>query len=179
MNILSCTPEDLKGIFELYEYATNHQKSKKTVAVWPAFEKSLVQNAIAEKRQWKLLVEEEMACVWTITFTDPQIWEEKNDDPAIYIHRIATHPHFRGNYYVKDIITWAKSYAKTQQKRFIRLDTVGNNEKLIAYYTKAGFTFLGMFTLKNTDQLPAHYQDGPACLFEIDLGNDERSAPAK
>ena len=33
----------------------------------------------------------------------------------------------------------------------------------------AGFDFLGMFDLKNTDSLPDHYKEAPVCLFEIDL----------
>jgi hypothetical protein len=49
------------------------------------------------------------------------------------------------------------------------LDTLGNNVKLIEHYTNAGFQFLGIFDLKNTSALPLHYQNTPACLFEIKL----------
>ena len=49
------------------------------------------------------------------------------------------------------------------------LDTLGNNVKLIEHYTNAGFQFLGIFDLKNTSALPPHYQNTPACLFEIKL----------
>ena len=50
----------------------------------------------------------------------------------------------------------------------IRLDTLGNNIKLIEHYTNAGFDFLGMFRLKNTAGLPMHYQEElNCCLFEI------------
>lgn len=56
------------------------------------------------------------------------------------------------------------AYAKEQGKEFVRLD---NNTRLIQHYQDAGFHFPGMFDLKNTDGLPAHYHNVPACLFQI------------
>ena len=107
--------------------------------------------------------------MWAITFSDEQIWEEKNKDAAIYIHRIATNPNHRGKNLVSIIVDWARTYAKSMGKDFIRLDTLGNNVKLIEHYTNAGFHFLGMFDLKDLSGLPAHYGTAPACLFEMKL----------
>jgi ribosomal protein S18 acetylase RimI-like enzyme len=137
--------------------------------VWPEFERGLVETEIAEKRQWKLLIDGRIACVWATTFSDEQIWTDRNIDPAVYIHRIATHPDFRGNDFVKMIVTWAKEFTAANQKQYIRLDTVGNNTKLIEVYTRAGFQFLGLFDLKDVSGLPVHYSQGPASLFEIKL----------
>jgi len=171
MEIKNCKVDDIDEIFKLYRLATNYQKSKKKVVVWPKFKRELIETEIVEKRQWKIFANGEIMCIWTITFSDEQIWEEKNNDSAIYIHRIATNPNFRGNYFVKRIVNWAKNYAKLINKDFIRLDTIGNNIRLIEYYKKAGFDFLGKFELKNTDTLPEHYHNGLACLFEIKLNN--------
>ena len=172
MNIVNCTLGDIDEIFRLYRIASEYQKTKKGVVVWPEFERDLVETEIIENRQWKLLIEDKIACLWAIAFNDPQIWGERNSDPAIYIHRIATHPSARGNNYVATILAWAKDYAKSKNKRFIRLDTLGHNVRLIEHYTRVGFTFLGLFDLKNTDGLPDHYGTAPACLFEIDLDKD-------
>ncbi|MCG7859367.1 hypothetical protein MD537_20485, partial [Flavihumibacter sediminis] len=77
---------------------------------------------------------------------------------------------FRGNRYIDKIVDWSKQYAKDLGKQFVRLDTLGNNTKLIEHYTSAGFDFLGMFKLTDTATLPGHYQTEPnCCLFEIDL----------
>lgn len=160
---------DITEIFSLYQAAANFQRSKETVVVWPDFDPALVENEVAEGRQFKLLIDGEMACVWAIAFHDPQIWEERDCDPAIYIHRIATAPQFRGRALVKHMVQWAKVYAQKQQKKFVRLDTLGENTRLIAYYQEMGFDFLGIFPLKNTAGLPAHYHNAPACLFEIQL----------
>jgi GNAT superfamily N-acetyltransferase len=169
MEILNATPTDIDKIFELYQIASAYQAAKKTVVVWPTFDRVMVANEIAENRQWKLLIDGQIACIWAITFTDPQIWEERNADAAIYIHRIATNPNFRGHNYIAAIVGWAKNYATSLQKEYIRLDTIGNNTKLIEHYTNAGFNFLGIHQLKNTSDLPAHYASGEACLFEIKL----------
>jgi len=170
MKIINSTWVDITEIFRLYAVASEYQKTKKTVVVWPNFDHSLVETELAEKRQFKLLIKDEVACVWAITFTDEQIWEERNVDAAVYIHRIATNPKFRGQNFIKVIVEWAKEYAQSNGKQYVRLDTLGNNTRLIKHYTNAGFSFLGMFDLKNTDALPVHYQEAPVCLFEIDLG---------
>ena len=168
-SIAQSEPSDIAEIFNLYQAAANFQRSKKTVVVWPEFDPILVENEVAEGRQFKLLIEGKIVCVWAIAFNDPQIWEERDKDPSIYIHRIATHPEARGQQMVKKIVDWAKGYAKKKQKKFVRLDTLGENTRLIAYYQEMGFDFLGIFPLKNTAGLPAHYHNAPACLFEIRL----------
>ena len=120
--------------------------------VWPEFDRDMVIGEIQDNHQWKLLIEGEVACVWATTFSDAQIWEEKNKDTAVYIHRIATNPKYRGHNFVKTIVTWVKEYAKQHDKRFVRLDTLGDNQKLIAHYTNAGFDFLGMQALMDTSR---------------------------
>lgn len=174
MEIKNSTEKDIDEIFRLYGLASEYQKSKEGVVVWPTFKRQLVGTEIDENRQWKLLINNQIACVWAIAFDDEQIWEEKNVDAAIYIHRIATNPDFRGNNFVAIIVEWAKEYATELNKDYVRLDTLGNNKKLIKYYVNAGFEFLGMFDLKNTDELPGHYKEAPACLFEINLNPDKK-----
>ena len=169
MIIENCTTTDITEIFRLYRIAADYQRSIQAVVVWPEFDREMVELEIAENRQWKLIINGEVACVWATTFTDEQIWEERNIDAAVYIHRIATNPRLRGRDFVSIITTWAKDYAKSNGKDFVRLDTLGNNTRLIAHYTNAGFTFLGIFDLKNTSSLPSHYHNVPACLFEIKL----------
>lgn len=168
MQIENSTTHDIAEIFRLYEIATGFQKTKYSVH-WPKFKLSLIETEIKENRQWKIIINGQIACIWATTFSDPQIWEEKNLDPAIYIHRIATNPDFRGQNLVGKIINWAREYAKANGKRFVRLDTVGENEGLIRHYQKFGFDFLGLYELSNTDQLPVHYHHKPVSLFEMQI----------
>ena len=176
MEIKNCLLTDANEILLLYEAAKNLQ-IKRQMVVWPPFEKVFIEREINEKRQWKIVVDYIIVCNWAITFKDKEIWGDKDKADSIYIHRICTNPNFRGNRYVEKIVEWAKIYARHLGKQFVRLDTLGNNTKLIEHYTSAGFDFLGIFTLTNTSSLPMHYQTEPnCCLFEIDLYKEERSS---
>ena len=167
MEISNCVIEDVNNIFNLYEEARKLQTAKKMV-IWPFFEKKFLENEIVNGQQWKIIIDGEIACNWTITLTDKGIWEGKEKGDAIYIHRIVTNPNFRGNDFITKIVEWAKGYADKINRKYVRLDTLGNNTRLIEHYTKSGFTFLGMFKLVDTESLPAHYQKEPnCCLFEI------------
>lgn len=169
MRIENSSEADISDIFGLYSEASAHQIKVKATVVWPAIKTELVEKEIAENRQWKITIDDKIACVWAITFKDEQIWQERNADAAVYIHRIATNPDFRGRNFVGIIVEWAVAYAKDLGMDFVRLDTIGENQPLIRHYTKAGFNFLGMFQMKNVDGLPAHYESGHVALFEIAL----------
>lgn len=169
MTIANSSVKDIPKIFELYKLATDYQKIKFPQNQWPVFDEKMIKREINENRQFKLLNQNEIACIWAITYSDPQIWEGSENDTAIYIHRIATNPAFRGNNFVKAIVDWAKHFAPEHNKQFIRMDTCGENVKLINHYTKSGFKYLGIKRLKNTSELPSHYHDAEVCFFEINL----------
>ncbi len=169
MKIENSSHNDLAEIFKLYREATEFQKIKFPGNQWPEFSQELVVEELEENRQFKIVIENSIACIWAVTFSDAEIWGAKNCDPAIYIHRIATNPHFRGQNFVSAIVSWAKEYAPQNNKKFIRLDTCGDNRKLISHYCNAGFNFLGIKKLKDSTGLPAHYENADVCYFEIEL----------
>ncbi len=166
MKIINSECNDIEIIFKLYDEAVAFQKTKFDKH-WLDFDREMVQQEIAEGRQWKIKEGEDVACIFAIAYEDPFIWKEKNEEPSIYIHRIVTNPQYRGKGYVKHIIEWAKEHALTNNKKFIRMDTWGDNEALINYYTKCGFTFLGTITPTASKQLPKHYSAIFLSLFEI------------
>jgi ribosomal protein S18 acetylase RimI-like enzyme len=167
MEIINSTPADFNSIFELYDAAVAFQKTVFNKQ-WQGFEASLVEKEIAENRQWKIIVDGEIACIFAITFDDVAIWKEKDQNDSIFIHRIVTNPKFRGANFVQHIAVWAKEYAKTQNRPYVRMDTWGDNEKLIAYYQKCGFDFLGII-IPDYHGLPKHYEGITLSLFEIKI----------
>ena len=164
MTIKNSKLTDVPKIFDLYRIATNYMKSKNQV-YWPEFQKELITNEIEENRQWKLLINEKIACIWATTMNDELIWGNKKE-PSLYIHRIATSPEFRGQNLVKKIIDWAIEFGKSKDLEYIRMDTVGLNEGLITHYKKLGFEFLGTKQLERTNGLPEHYKNGEVCYFQ-------------
>ncbi|MBU0695264.1 MAG: GNAT family N-acetyltransferase [Bacteroidetes bacterium] len=169
MIILNSELNDITAIFKLYQLATDFQKIKFPGNLWPVFGKELIIQEINENRQFKIVIDHKIACIWAITYQDAQIWEDSENESALYIHRIATNPEFRGRNFVQSIVDWSKNFAQKQNINFIRLDTCGRNDQLINHYKKCGFNFLGMKKLKNTSELPSHYHDAEVCYFEIEL----------
>ena len=167
MEIVNSTPDDFDRIFELYDAAIEFQK-KVFDKHWKGFEPGLIEQEINDNRQWKILVDGQIACIFAITFEDPYIWKEKEQGDAIYIHRIVTDPSFRGRNFALHITNWAKEYAKSIGKKKVRMDTWGDNQKLIDYYQQCGFEFLGIIT-PDQKNLPKHYNGITLSLFEIEV----------
>ena len=165
IEVLNSLPNDIDTIFDFYDMAIAHQK-KVFNKHWQGFSRQLVEAEIAENRQYKISVKGEVACVFAVTFNDKLIWGDRDHD-SIYIHRIVTHPNFRGYAFVKEIIKWAKVYAAKNKIKYIRMDTWADNEKLLAYYTACGFDYVGIVTMEQTDGLPKHYEGISLSLFEI------------
>ena len=159
---------DLHAILEMYGHASALQREKGMVT-WPEISPSLIKQEIAEQRQWKMIIDDQIACIWVIAFDDPLIWGEKNKDPSIYLHRIATAPKFRGQGLVEYVVKAAVDMACQMKLDFIRLDTVGQNPGLLEHYTDHGFAFLGTYELPSTEGLPGHYNDAPVMLFEREV----------
>lgn len=157
MNIQNSTIEDIDTIFELYDKAIAFQKTvfNKT---WEGFERSLIATEIAEKRQWKIVMDGEVACIFAVAFSDEAIWKERNKQPSIFIHRIVTNPKFRNQNLVLKIIDWARVFCQTNGLEFIRIDTWGDNPRLISYYEKCGFTFIDTIDISQAEGLPIHYR---------------------
>lgn len=168
MEIINSVPADIDVIFHLYDAGTAYQK-KMNGRHWLGFDRALIETDIEEKRLWKIVENDQLVCVFTITFQDPFIWQEKDKDPSIYIHRISVHPDFRGKGYVKNIVDWAKDYAASLHLKFIRMDTGSGNDKLNNYYVSCGFNYLGVVSSLPSEELPAHYKVGGSSLFEIAL----------
>ena len=169
MLITNSTKEDISEIFRLYGLATEYQRLKFPDNLWPEFDNHLITTEVSEDRQFKIVIEGKIACVWAISYSDSQIWEGSENDAAIYIHRIATNPEFRGNNFVQKIVDWSIPFAKANKKEFVRMDTCGDNVRLINHYVSCGFEFLGVKRPKNTSELPSHYHNADVNYFEIKI----------
>ncbi|MEP6931112.1 MAG: GNAT family N-acetyltransferase [Flavobacterium sp.] len=168
MEFFKTTNEDIDAVFDIYNEATSYQKTV-NIKSWRGFEKSLIEKEIEENRHFIIKEEGEITCTFVLTFNDLIIWKEAAADPAVYIHRIATNPKFRGRSYVKKIIEWVKIYAAQNNKTYIRLDTHSGNERINKYYSSCGFDYKGISVIEWTPELPEHYKEGSFSLFEIKL----------
>jgi len=172
MRIINCTEADIPFMLEQYDLAREYQQQRSN-RYWQGFDRALIQREIEEKRQWKIVIDGTIACIFMIAYEDPNIWKEKSADPAIYIHRIVTHPEHHGKGLTKNIIAWAKEHAKQNGKKYLRMDTWGDNPKLNDYYSQCGFTLLEIVTPENTEDLPPHYSCISLSLFEMEVEEND------
>ncbi|GEP92382.1 Acetyltransferase (GNAT) family protein [Chitinophaga terrae (ex Kim and Jung 2007)] len=166
MEIINSTTADIDAIFDLLNSGTAYQH-RIGAKPWAGFERELIETDVREKRAWKIVENGTMVCTFSLTFNDPDIWQEKDTPDAIYIHRISVHPDHHGKGYVKKIVEWSKAYAKSLNKTLVRMDTTGGNDKLNNYYVSCGFTLLGTVHVPKSPALPAHYTGGYSALFEL------------
>ncbi len=166
ITIVNSTAEDIPMISSFYEMAIAYQKERSN-RHWQPFERALLEREITEGRQWKLMVNGVVAAVFLSADKDREIWGEKDKDNAIYLHRIVTHEDFHGQNLFAEILKWAKEYTASKQRPYLRMDTWGDNDKLVGYYVKHGFTLLGVVTPTDTGELPAHYDCISLALLEM------------
>ncbi len=167
MQILASSHQDIDAIFEMYDMAIDYQK-KVFHKHWEFFERDLIVSEINEDRQWKFVIDGKIICIFALSFNDEQFWKEKNNSPSLYIHRIVTHPDYKGLGFMSKIIDWAKTYCKEYHKEYIRMDTWGDNQQLIDYYIHCGFEYVTTIMLDKVVGLPSHYK-GPLALLEIKI----------
>ncbi len=168
MQIVNAVLQDIDAIFHLYNEGRDYQKTKFDKH-WQTFDVELVEREIDEGRFWKIVEDQQIACIFTVFYKDPVIWGPDSGESAMYIHRIVTSSDFRGRGYARVITEWTKEHAKANGLRYVRMDTWGDNQKLIDYYQDCGFRLLGITTPNPTDEMPLHYRDITLSLFEIDL----------
>lgn len=78
----------------------------------------------------------------TIQWADPLIWPEAGED-AGYIHKLAIRRSVGGQRVGRALLRWAEDRIAASGKGIARLDCMGDNEALCAYYRRAGYVDLG------------------------------------
>jgi GNAT superfamily N-acetyltransferase len=168
MIITNTTAEDLDVLEELFGEAIQYQRSRFAGHVWQGMNRALIAREIEEKLHWKIVEAGQIACFFSALYSDAQVWDARDADPSIYLHRMVTNPAFRGKKYVKQIIAWANEFGKAAGKRYIRLDTGRDNRRLNEYYLECGFEFCGIkqFTEEGDPSVPRHYLGTGLNLYE-------------
>ena len=167
MHFAPSTPDDLGRIVDLFRQAIKFQLSL-GVNSWRSVNQDLLASEIREQLHWKIVDEGEIACFFSIAFTDALVWDVRDADPSLYLHRIITNPAFRGRGYVTHITAWAEGYGRAAGKRYIRLDTHVENQRLNQLYQDCGYTFCGVKVFDDDSDLrvPRHYLGAGLSLYQ-------------
>jgi hypothetical protein len=105
------------------------------------------------------LIDGQIACVWAITFNDPEIWKNEIRMPQYTF--IALQQTLTLEAIIGILVEWAKEYARSIEKDFVRLDTLGIISNLLNIIPMLALIFWDIrFTIHS----------GIACT----LSNDQR-----
>ncbi len=115
MQIQLSNIEDIDFAFKLYRTAVDYQRINGH-NLWPEFERDLIEREIKEKHHYKIIDGEHIACVFSVVYNDPIIWDEKDKEPSIYLHRIAVNPSFKGKGIMHLIKKWAADHGHATGK---------------------------------------------------------------
>ena len=171
IEINNTTKSDLPDILWLFDQAMSLQ-GKNGYKVWNNIDEIALERDIENKLQYKIARGNEILCIFSIQYSDPLIWRDRDNHDAIYLHRIVVHPHHKGNKLFEKVLSWIKAFAIKKKLKFIRMDTWAENEQLVKYYKSFGFEFIENYTTSNASELPSQNRNLNVALLEMKLNCD-------
>ncbi len=166
--ILNTEHSDLKMIYQLFEKAIDYIKRNNYVG-WTTYDKTYLIKDLENKLQFKIIMQDKIAAVFSVCFSDALIWREMEKGDSIYLHRIVVNPEFKGQKQIDKILNWSKKYATEKGLKYIRMDTWAANPNIIEYYKSFGFIHIEDYTTPNTIDLPDQHRNLKVALLEMKL----------
>jgi len=159
---------DMPDINILFEQSIKWYASQ-GYKVWQSIDQAGLEKDIKQGLQYKIQWGKKILCVFSIQYKDPFIWREREQDSAIYLHRILVNPEFRGLKLFKKVLNWVRQHAIENKISYIRMDTWADNKKIIDYYSTYGFVFIENFTTSDWPELPQQNRNLEVALLELKL----------
>ncbi|MBX2829342.1 MAG: GNAT family N-acetyltransferase [Flavobacteriaceae bacterium] len=136
--------EDLDAACQIFDDAIAYQKQK-GYPEYRSNDREGVKQAIADGMHYKMLIDGKLACVFNVVYNDRPIWRDKDQDDAIFLHRVITAQEFKGRRLFGQILEWAIDLAQSKNRPFVRMDTWDDNPNLVNYYKTFGFEVVEHF----------------------------------
>ena len=171
ITIVNTSTDDLNIIFWLFE-ETKKLQGKNGYRVWDEIDNAALQKEISSKLQYKIVSGANILCIFSIQHNDPFIWREKDQDDAVYIHRIVVNPNFKGQKLFQRVLDWVKHFAIQNKLKFVRMDTWADNLKIIEYYKSFGFEFIETYHTSNAVELPIQNRNLNVALLQLEVDDN-------
>ncbi len=167
-SVENATTDDLPFVCELFEQAIAFQKSHNYIG-WNNYDAAFIQSDIDNKLLFKIVLEQYIICIFSICYSDPLIWREKEKGDAIYLHRIILNREFTGSKAFEKVFGWALEFAKEKGLKCIRMDTWADNSKIIGYYKSYDFRVIENYKTSDSKALPEQHRNLNVTLLEYSL----------
>jgi GNAT superfamily N-acetyltransferase len=169
MNILPSIISSGPLFRDFWTAALAYQSSKR-LQLWPAYPEKTINDEIKGGLHFSVFMPDgTLAGFFSLALGDAEIWEDKEKGDAIYIHRMCVNPTCKGNRLAAWILAWAQGYAAGCGRKYVRMDTWGDNPRLINYYVACGFREAGKRQMGLVRDLSPHYQNACLALFENEV----------
>jgi len=150
---------DINRILKITKACTEHM-IENNIFQWNAFypNKNAFEKDVAREELYMMEADSELiGCVTMSTFMDkeyiPVSWltpSKKN----LYIHRLAVHPKYQRKEYAQQLMSFAETYAISNEFDSIRLDTFSKNSRNQKFYELRGYKHLEEIKFPNQSEFP-------------------------
>jgi ribosomal protein S18 acetylase RimI-like enzyme len=132
--------------------AARHLKDR-GMPLWP--ESSLVPERLARYYPpggWRVAwrADAALACMCLLD-TDPLFWPDDPPGEALYLHKLAVHPHAQGQGLAAHMLTAGQREAAARGRSWLKLDTATARPRLRAIYEIFGFQDVGRREVRGFD----------------------------
>ena len=166
MKIQPSTAASENKFREFWSAAIAYQVAKQ-LPLWSPYPEQKIKDEIQAGLHFSVFTPDDvMAGFFSLALSDALIWGEKERGDAIYIHRMCVNPDRKGSNLTTTVLSWAYGYAAGAGRKFIRMDTWGDNQRLVNYYIACGFRHIGNRQLGASPELPSHYNNISLAYFE-------------
>lgn len=165
------TINDLAQIYQLYDEAIAFQKEQ-GLYVWNGYDKDIIVQEIETKKQYNLLLEDEIVAFFSLcepSAVEHELWKERVQDKAVYLHRIVSNRKFKGIKCLTIILDWVTEKIKAEGIALIRMDTWADNLQLVNYYKRFGFKEEGIVYSSHSEDIPLQYRGEKNILLEKNI----------
>lgn len=170
MKIRPSTAASNNQFRDFWNAAISYQASRE-LPLWPPYPEQQIEDEIRAGLHFSAFTPGEvLAGYFSLALSDELIWGDKERGDAIYIHRMCVNPNQKGNWLTASVLAWANEYALNIGRKFTRMDTWGDNQRLVDYYVACGFRHIENRRLGSVPGLPPHYHNTNLALFENAAG---------
>jgi len=166
IHIKNTTHEDLPLVRWLFEQAILYQRQHGYPA-WRGYEKNALSREIEQLLQYKVVQHHHVLAIFSVSYSDPATWGEWDNGQALFLHRIITHPQFKGQRVFEKVRDWALLKAREKRLAYIRIDTWTDNPAIIAFYEGYGFRVVAARVTPDSPELPAQNRNLRVTLMEL------------
>jgi hypothetical protein len=166
IRIINTTPEDLPLVYWLFEQAIHYQRQHGYPA-WKGYEKNGLRAEVDQLLQFKVVQYHHVLAIFSISYNDAATWGEWDTGRALFLHRIITHPQFKGQRIFEKVLDWARCTAREKGIAYIRIDTWTDNPAIIAFYEAYGFHIVAARTTPDSPELPEQNRHLRVTLMQL------------